>query len=560
MPPIPRARRRRLPSGRTGEVPIPVSVARTGEEAIGAGLAQFGRGTMNLGQLWAGIKEAQGRIESDTARNLSAAELEAFELNLQKNNDVSTYQAEFKATIQSLKRFRPKNPYGAKLYDDWLKTKVPLWEVGVAKLAVAKTKDLGRATLFTNLSMAEQSGDAAEAVRLLQKAVDEGYISSEESAKRIVQVQSNIEWFAGVQLAESNPDALMGILDDPEHFKNLNRQDIEMLRNRARTSQGRIKAQNDAAYKEYVEKIEQDWLVKLRNNQLTENEIISSTLEVDKKQEWLDYIDKQAEEILAGEDITTDESVKGDLESMAYDIFTDAISLPDFQKELKKARYIDKTIDDGAYDEIFSLAQREYKSYQAQALKTATDDAARQLIDVRTELDLFALLQSIKDVDERKRILSERQIQFWHHSQYRKALNDWFSENPKADADEIYIQGQKLLTQYRRRTVDEIRKLLRLEEERVSPTPLEEIKIIPIFPGGIKKPKKPEAKPPRVNSELPSAPKLADEYSVFQKVRDKWYKLPANIREEINAALLRKFTWQQIVEDDIIKAELAKIK
>lgn len=350
----------------------------------------------------------------------------------------------------------------------------PSVKESIGNYAWSKKKSAMGAELLVAVRKHELAGSAAKAEAALIEGVGAGIIAADVAAGRALQVKGNVEYFAGVYLAEHNPEALLGVIDTPEYYENLNEAQKAELRGRARSSQARIMKTRQSEYDQYVEQVEQDWLVKLRNKQLTENEIMSSTLEVDKKQEWLGYIDKQAEEILAGEDIVTDEVVKGELESMAYDIFTGAISLPDFQKELKKTRYIDKAIDDAAYDEIFSLAQREYKSYQAQALKTAVDDAARQLIDVRTEMDVFAAYEAARAkfkgaelTKETQRILSDRQLQFWNHSRYRKALNDWFAKNPDATADEIYIEAQKLLVHYRGRTIDELKKLLSEQEKRL---------------------------------------------------------------------------------------------
>lgn len=60
-------------------------------------------------------------------------------------------------------------------------------------------------------------------------------------------------------------------------------------------------AQKQLGYDIEVEKIEQGFLEKLRQEALTEDEVMASGLEVDKKQEWLRLIDAQTEERLNGE-------------------------------------------------------------------------------------------------------------------------------------------------------------------------------------------------------------------------------------------------------------------
>lgn len=59
-------------------------------------------------------------------------------------------------------------------------------------------------------------------------------------------------------------------------------------------------SQKQLEYEKYVEKVEQDFLGKLRQEQLTEDEILDSTLEVRNKEHWLRMIDAQTKERLEG--------------------------------------------------------------------------------------------------------------------------------------------------------------------------------------------------------------------------------------------------------------------
>lgn len=453
-----------------------------------AGIADVGAGIEALGLI--GFGRILSGISSDALQNLNTVRSEAQELEgtsqwerahtefftgLVRDQDFENYGKKYKAFAKSLRRQLLKKGLtgdARRNLEAYMENQQVGQEKKVAAAFLAKQRDFGRVKAFQSVINFEQAGDSDGAVSAINHARNVGFMSAEEAFARKQNVNKNIETFRIENFLYTNPAVVPEMIDAAEH---LNPQEKNELRSRARTAQSRLIAEQKAKYEQYVEQTEQDWLVKLRGHQLTENEIMASTLEVDKKQEWLKYVDEQAKEVLTGEDIITDEVVKGELESMAYDIFTGAISLPDFQKKLKDARYMDKTIDDTAYDEIFSLAQREYKTYQATAIKTAIDEAKMQLIDLPSDMSLrdqiHWIKEQIEDEKEQKqqieRVLKRRQLQFWHHGQYRRALSEWFAKNPDATADEIYIESKKLLTHYRRREISEIKGLLSEAEKRL---------------------------------------------------------------------------------------------
>ena len=425
--------------------------------------------------------------------------------------------------------------------------------------------DQGRAKFLEGLeAIYKEGGELAESrvVALIEGTQSADYISAETAQKYKKDIPKTLEWYQIERLLYTNPDVVPEMIDAAEH---LDPQEKNQLRSRARTAQSRRLAEQRAEYDKYVEETEQDWLVKLRGHQLTENEIYASTLEVDKKQEWLKYIDVQAKEILAGEDIITNEVVKGELESMAYDIWTGAISLSDFQKRLKAARYIDKTIDDNAYDEIFSLAQREYKTYQANTIKTAIDEAKMELVDLPGEMDIRAMIASIqarfgglRQTEEIQRVLNIRQLQFWHHGQYRRALNEWFAKNPDATGDEIYIESKKLLSHYRRRGIPEIKKILSEREKRlfmVSPDAAEMKKKYPKIWEAAQKVIDEDRREPEEKLDVYKSP---TDKEAHKKVLLIWSKLPEDTKNLITALRAAFVSWEEIITADDLKSYLGK--
>ena len=74
---------------------------------------------------------------------------------------------------------------------------------------------------------------------------------------------------------------------------------------------------------------------------------------------------------------------------------------------------------------------------------------------------------------------------------------------------------------------------------------------------------------PLQDKALPKAPddSTSSDFAIWQSVRGKWYRLPAKLREEIRAALSetnpktgKKYTWSEIASDEVVQAELAKVK
>ncbi len=94
-------------------------------------------------------------------------------------------------------------------------------------------------------------------------------------------------------------------------------------------------SQQKLEYDKYVEKTEQDFLGKLRQEQLTEDEIMASTLEVRRKEKWLGDIDAQAKERLEGKP-TTDYETFDSISDMIDD-YVDSERDPSKREEIEQA-------------------------------------------------------------------------------------------------------------------------------------------------------------------------------------------------------------------------------
>ncbi len=407
-----------------GSLPIPRRIsADTGGALVAQAVAGFGGAIADLGTKY---DIMQAETELSEAKRKSSEEINRLAISYRTNLDPDTYQSEYEKSQATIKSYTPNNRRAARVYGQWLNTRTPGWQDAVDDSREARIDDNFKAEGWKLQQTAVEEGNFTKYRLHLWKGQKLGAYSAEEAAK-----------------------FLSFGLDARERF--------------VKSEAVRIKAQTKEEYDAYVEQIEQAWLVKLRSKELTENDVMNSTLEVDKKQEWLGYVDKQAEEVLSGEEVITDEEVKGSLEKSAYDIWSGAVSVEDFYKFLKIARYEDKTIDDDAYDELLSLAQREYKSYQAQAMSDAVTEAKNQLVDFVTETALERRMAAVekrlkgKELEkEQGRISTRRQVQLATWGRYRRALKQLLQKNPDWNHDDIYIESQKLLSTFRNPISDTI--------------------------------------------------------------------------------------------------------
>jgi hypothetical protein len=206
---------------------------------------------------------------------------------------------------------------------------------------------------------------------------------------------------------------------------------------------------------EIQQEVDRDEISKLiRSGQSATARIENSLLDEKEQWTWFERERAESERLAKDEPIATDYRTKGELESMAYDIPTGVVSMPEFKKELDGARWPVKgkpSIDDSTYDELFSLAERKFESYQSQAMKERELFALGQLVRLPSE-DKFARAIEGLTPSEQEHAQTIRQLEFDNHDKYKKALRDWQKKNPDADADEIYTEGRRLLKHFRKST------------------------------------------------------------------------------------------------------------
>ena len=340
--------------------------------------------------------------------------------------------------------------------------------LAIASLEKTRSYDLGPSdavdhiedihkTVEYGLAAGQYTEDGAEAekVRLTNKAVG-SYVTQEllktgtpekEAFARIDSINSESKDVFGTGDKLFGPDDIDKLKKDYLAKKNF--------------ADATAKQKNDIE----MEKMRGDFLVKLHKKTLTVDEIAASGLPTQGdlgQQEFMDRVDQQAKDILKGDEIVSDMRIEAALEKMALDVSTGAVKLEDLSKAAAKARYTDKSIDDAGYDGIMSIANREHKTYQANALGEAISYGMRQLVsteEAKKEM-LDALIAGGGDYTEMaKKMASAGRLAEENFSQYKRAMNEWFESEKKAgrdpDDDEIYIKSRKTLVHFRGRKLDE---------------------------------------------------------------------------------------------------------
>lgn len=260
---------------------IPFGIADTGEDIEARGLGILGGGIANLTTALDQIAEAEGVSQAATARAQSNKEMRDLELRLKENNDPSTYQDEFKKSLQTVEGFRPKSGIGSKRFDDMLSRAIPAWESGVEVLRFNKTKDIAEGAYISNLSDAIVSSDIETATAVIEEARDTGVITNEQAEKDLASlpdriIESQITTLlnnASQFITEKNfEDSLLeieraeAIINDPDI--GISQQAERALRSQINTAKAVAEAQAKDGAKQLIDKTTSDTIREYFNNTL----------------------------------------------------------------------------------------------------------------------------------------------------------------------------------------------------------------------------------------------------------------------------------------------------
>lgn len=382
---------------------------RTGSQELAGAVAGFGGAIANLGLRWdlmqasTQLNEAKMKAKQEHIRLMLAL----------PGLEPDEHAKEYENSLKVQQGFMPTNRRAAGAYGQLLNNFIPQQELNVENATKAKLKDNFRAVGFGMQQDAIQSGDFADYFKHLatgQKKVFAAY-TAEEVAKYKQSTMDSRERYVKFQAA----------------------QQLEQLE---------IEREGD---RDLISRL-------IRAGLPADSAIEKSSLAETEQPIWYERQRLAIERRLKGEVITTNSLIKGEIESMAYDISTGAVTMPEFKKRLNNERYTNETIDDSAYDELFSLAERKFDSYQAEAMKGREVHALGQLVTLPSEEAFAEMLARLTSKFDKEQAQTLRQLQFDNLDRYKKALRDWLKkpENKDATADEIYKEGRKILVHFRK--------------------------------------------------------------------------------------------------------------
>ena len=385
---------------------------RTGGRELAGAVAGLGGAIANLGLRWdimqasTQLNEAKMKAKQEHTRLMLAL----------PGLEPDEHAKEYENSIKVQQGFMPTNRRAAGAYKQLLNDFAPQQELNVKNVTKAKLKDNFRAVGFGMQQDAIQSGDFIDYFKHLatgQKKVFAAY-TAEEVAKYKQSTIDGRERYVKLQTAQQ--------LEQLEIQREEDRDEISKL---------------------------------VRAGQSADAAIEGSNLDEKEQFTWFERQRANIERRLKGEEIVTDRRIEGELEAMAYDISIGAVTMPEFKKRLNK-EYRDGTINNNTYEELFSLSERKFDSYQSEAMKMRETYALTQLVTLPSEEAFAEMLARLTSKFDKEQAQTLRQLQFDNLDRYKKALRDWLKKNPDANADEVYKEGRKILVHYRK-TPDQLR-------------------------------------------------------------------------------------------------------
>ena len=412
-------RTRRTISGQVPGVRADIDV-RTGGEQIARAVSGIGGAMANLGLRWdlmeASTQLNEAQMKAEQEHNRLMLELP----DLEPSEHAKAYEKSLKVQ-QSL---TPENKRAASAYGQYLNDFTARRDKSVTDATKAKLKDNKRAVGFIMQQEAIQTGNTKKYFTHLEEGKLLGVYDAEEVVKYKQATIDGRERYVKLQTAEQ--------LEQLEIQREEDRDTISKL---------------------------------IRAGQSADSIIEGSSLDEKEQFTWFERQRTETERRLKGEAIVTDRTVLRRLESLAYDVGKGAITEAEFKNELDNARYPEKgspSINDNQFTAIATLAEKQFESYQSEAMDIRERYALVQLVTLPSEEAFAEMLARLTSKFEKEQAQTLRQLQFDNLDQYKKALRDWLKENKDANADEIYIEGRRLLTHYRK-TPDQ----LRLEHQKV---------------------------------------------------------------------------------------------
>jgi hypothetical protein len=443
-----------LPPGRTGAVKPPTQLAdRSGEAALGQGLAKFGGDSFNrLEQtrvaneeaIFQGtVNDAMGEFDVFVASNPGASfqQLETERDKMLKGIRIAGNSSTMPRAKESNARWYKKNLGSIRFQTQasmeaiqskqQLATYNQLQENNIKSLSID-----GKAKYNTNMENAISSGLVDEGSARAKQTEDYAIFDAAQSKVTVANV-SGIGFNAWeATITEDNPDgdlnAGFDAINAIEGISGDQKQDSESaMKTRVSNRRAENKLQIEAAQSEESENVYD----KINDGELVGiNALIDAQPNLTGKQK-LDLKDSSAKRAKAiNSNATTNRITEAELYTKSLDIWRGNISKAEFNKDLANAA---ENLDDDSYRRLAKSAADTLKSSQAESLSRANTEAGRLIVDFAEESAFLNFLSegtegmevSAADIfkDEQNII---RQEQFFSLSQYNAEVRDWITENP----------------------------------------------------------------------------------------------------------------------------------
>ena len=531
-------------------------------------IAEFGRAFGATGELALKRMDAIVQSEFTTAKaDWETAHIK-FEESLREDPDYENYHKkydEYSKKIQKDILSKAKSPASKKILSQMFEQLTPSVKKSISNIAWEKKRNAMVSDLLLAVRKHELSGNSGAAEAALIEAVDAGIMPADIAANRVLQIKRNVDWNNGYEMAGSDPEGFLAIVDGG-FFPNLDKQDIEQLRSRARTSL----ATKTAIEKETLEiqrEVDRDVISKAiqSGSPDTAETIDRSSLDEAEQWTWNERYRAEMKRRAEGDEIVTDHEVRSRINSGIFQMLTGAKTKNDVLNEAKSARFDPNkpTLSDSDYNKIETAINAQYEQAYTRAMAKVDTTAQGILLNPDS-------LGYIKNAPVRWKIYAD----------FQQAWMDWISQ--KGDTltiKEIYPEGQRMASMFQvseeeaERLEEEMNEELRKREKEF---PTKGGDLLPVLTGrdipeeyrklGVEK-----YRPPGRIAELPAPSPLgtlekavgkenaAMEIRAWGVLYDLWEKFSPNVRNKISADYKSGITFTEIIQDNMVESEINRI-
>jgi hypothetical protein len=174
---------------------------------------QVGRLAGTVGEMGMKLHLQQAEIQYQDSLLKAENEITSLSDRLRQNQDEDTYDAELNKSVQTINKFRPKNPLAAREYDAWVRRQTPEWKQDVKK---AKEIRLNNKWVAMRDTLAEQAIDTGGLTKLqvhLASGIALGRTNVAAAGAFLRKTENAAEYNMGLNWALTNPEGLLDAIE-----------------------------------------------------------------------------------------------------------------------------------------------------------------------------------------------------------------------------------------------------------------------------------------------------------------------------------------------------------